>query len=137
MTRKANQIPTVTLDEVKKFGVQVVRYSKVDKDHFVKAPHRDHDYIFVYVNRGYLELIVDFREVIISEKSIYFILPGQIHQHIDSDIDVFVIAADAALIKDVFKTALEDSCFMQLQYVCPHCENFSSPGHFLGKYFSR
>lgn len=113
MIRKTDNIPKVTLDEVKKFGVQVVRYSKVDNDHFVKAPHRDEDYLFVFVVKGFLQLYVDFKEIHISQQSIYFILPGQIHQHIDSNIDVIVMAVDSSLVRDVFKSILEDSCFMQ------------------------
>lgn len=113
MARKEEHINTVTLDEVKNFGVQVVRYSKVDKDHFVRAPHRDEDYLFVFVKNGFLHLSVDFEEVIISEKSVYFILPGQIHYYIDSNIDIIVIAVDSTLVRDVFKTIFEDSCYMQ------------------------
>ncbi|MFT3794832.1 helix-turn-helix domain-containing protein [Flavobacterium sp.] len=110
---KITDIPIVTLDEVKKFGVQVVRYDTVDESHFVKSPHRDKDYLFVFVNEGHLELLVDFKRIFIPRKSVYFILPGQIHQHIGSSVDVFVVAVDSPLVKNTFKSVLQDSCFTQ------------------------
>lgn len=110
---KTEYISTVVLNEVKDFGVQVVRYSKVDNDHFVREPHRDEDYLFVFVRKGYLHLSVDFKKVAITENSIYFILPGQIHQYLDSDLDIIVIAIDSTLVRDVFKPILDDHCYMQ------------------------
>jgi len=110
-------VPTIILDEVKAHGVQIVNYSKIGNDHFVKAPHRDTDFLFAFAYQGFLKLIVDSHEILISEKSIYFILPGQIHQHIDSEGDIWVIAVDPSLINDVFKSVLNESCFAQVPTV--------------------
>jgi len=109
-----NLIPTIKLDEVSEFGVQVVNYSKIEDTHFVKKPHRDEDYLFVLVRAGYLKLMVDFREIIIPERSVYYILPGQVHQHLDSDIDVYVVAMDALLINQTYKFVLDGGCFAQV-----------------------
>jgi AraC family transcriptional activator of pobA len=107
-------VPTIILDEVKAQGVQIVNYSKIGNGHFVKAPHRDTDFLFAFTYEGFLKLIVDSREIFIPKKSIYFILPGQIHQHVDSEGDIWVIAVDAFLINDVFKSVLNESCFAQV-----------------------
>jgi AraC family transcriptional activator of pobA len=111
MNRDRMLVPTVILDDVKAYGVQVVNYSKIGNDHFVKVPHRDIDFLFAFAYEGFLKLIVDFQDILIPEKSIYFILPGQIHQHIDSEGDIWVIAIDPSLINDVFKSVLNESCF--------------------------
>jgi AraC family transcriptional activator of pobA len=114
MNRDKMLVPTVILDEVKAHGVQIVNYSKIDTNHFVKAPHRDTDYLFTFAYKGFLKLIVDSHEIFIPKKSVYFILPGQIHQHVDSEGDIWVIAVDAFLISDVFKSVLNESCFAQV-----------------------
>jgi AraC family transcriptional activator of pobA len=114
MNRDKMHVPTVILDEVKAHGVQIVNYSKIDIDHFVRAPHRDTDYLFTFAYQGFLKLIVDFHEIFIPEKAIYFILPGQIHQHVDSEGDIWLIVVDAFLISDVFKSVLNESCFAQV-----------------------
>jgi AraC family transcriptional activator of pobA len=114
MKKDNTLIPTVTLEKVRAAGVQVVNYCKLEKDHFVRLPHRDIDYLFVLVKRGYLKLKVDFAEVLIPEESIYFILPGQIHQYLDSDLDIWVLATDAYLIGDLYKLVLDETCYTQL-----------------------
>jgi AraC family transcriptional activator of pobA len=114
MNKDKMLVPTIILDEVKAQGVQIVNYSKIGNDHFVKAPHRDTDFLFAFAYEGFLKLIVDSHEIFIPKKSIYFILPGQIHQHVDSEGDIWVIAVDAFLINDVFKSVLNESCFAQV-----------------------
>lgn len=114
MNRDKMVVPTVILDEVKANGVQIANYSKIDSDHFVRVPHRDTNYLFAFAYKGFLKLIVDSHEIFIPKKSIYFSLPGQIHQHVDSEGDIWVIAVDAFLISDVFKPVLNESCFAQV-----------------------
>lgn len=114
MNRDKMLVPTIILDEVKANGVQIVNYDKIGADHFVKIPHRDTDFLFVFAYEGFLKLIVDFHEIFIPKKTVYFILPGQIHQHVDSEGDVCVIAVDPSLVSDVFKSVLNESCFAQV-----------------------
>lgn len=113
MNRDKVIIPTIILDEVKAHGVQIVNYSKIDSDHFVKVPHRDTDFLFAFAYEGFLKLIVDSHEIFIQKNSVYFILPGQIHQHVDSEGDIWVVAVEPSLISDVYKSALNESCFAQ------------------------
>ncbi|WP_413669897.1 helix-turn-helix domain-containing protein [Mucilaginibacter sp. Mucisp86] len=107
-------IPTIKLDEVTELGLQVVDYRKAGDLHFLKSPHRNEHYLFVLVNEGNLKLIVDSRGVVIPAQSVYYILPGQVMQHFDTDADAYVIAVDAFLLNQTYKYILDEGCFAQI-----------------------
>ncbi|MFB0498509.1 AraC family transcriptional activator of pobA [Mucilaginibacter sp. OAE612] len=106
-------IPTIKLDEVIELGLQVVDYRKAGDLHFLKSPHRNEHYLFVLVKEGSLKLIVDSREVVIPAQSVYYILPGQVMQHFDTEADAYVIAVDAFLLNQTYKYILDEGCFVQ------------------------
>lgn len=106
-------IPTIKLDEVIELGLQVVDYRKAGDLHFLKSPHRNEHYLFVLVKEGNLDLIVDSREVVIPAQSVYYILPGQVMQHFDTEADAYVIAIDAFLLNQTYKFILDEGCFAQ------------------------
>jgi AraC-like DNA-binding protein len=106
-------IPTIKLDEVIELGLQVVDYRKAGDLHFLKRPHRNEHYLFVLVMEGNLKLIVDSREVVITAQSVYYILPGQVMQHFDTEADAYVIAVDGFLLNQTYKFILDEGCFAQ------------------------
>ncbi|QTE35004.1 helix-turn-helix domain-containing protein [Mucilaginibacter gossypii] len=106
-------IPTIKLDEVIELGLQVVDYGKAGDLHFLKSPHRNEHYLFVLVTDGNLKLVVDSRGMVIPAQSVYYILPGQVMQHFDTEADAYVIAVDAFLLNQTYKFILDEGCFVQ------------------------
>lgn len=106
-------IPTIKLDEVIELGLQVVDYRKAGDLHFLKSPHRNEHYLFVLVKDGNLKLVVDSRGTVIPDQSVYYILPGQVMQHFDTEADAYVIAVDAFLLNQTYKFILDEGCFAQ------------------------
>ncbi|QEM07525.1 AraC family transcriptional regulator [Mucilaginibacter rubeus] len=106
-------IPTIKLDEVIELGLQVVDYRKAGDLHFLKSPHRNEHYLFVLVTDGNLKLVVDSRGMVIPAQSVYYILPGQVMQHFDTEADAYVIAVDAFLLNQTYKFILDEGCFVQ------------------------
>lgn len=79
---KKSLIPVRSLKERGKSSFEINRVEKgiVDIKNYQSAvQHRDDYYIFVYQKYGNSKITVDFQDIILSEKSIFCIQPGQVH----------------------------------------------------------
>jgi AraC family transcriptional activator of pobA len=76
--------------------------------------HRDDYYIFFVIEKGSVVLMIDFEEVRITEKHVYYILPGQVHYMIgNAHVRGWFIAVDTILIPKEFRAVFEASLILQ------------------------
>ncbi len=79
--------------------------------------HRDDYYIFFLVESGSGSVMIDFTEVHITEKSVYYILPGQVHHRINNkEASVWFMAVDTLLIPRDFRAVFERHLLLQQPY---------------------
>src|ERR1035438_7806338 len=70
--------------------------------------HRDDNFVFIFMEKGSATLTVDFDDVVLKERQVYFMLPGQVHHNIKSRGCVgWSIAISPPLISDTFKHVFE------------------------------
>ncbi|MFY0256027.1 AraC family transcriptional regulator [Chitinophaga sp. 30R24] len=90
--------------------------------------HRDDNYIFLLVEKGAGSIVVDFQQVLLTERNVYFVSPGQIHHRINAgNSDSWYLSVAPMLVPadclDVFESnllsqqpcMLEEAAFMQCQ----------------------
>ncbi|MDP9081534.1 MAG: helix-turn-helix domain-containing protein [Bacteroidota bacterium] len=80
--------------------------------------HRDDHYIFFIIEGGSVVMAVDFTEVEIPERNIYYVLPGQVHCFADSrNANGWFMAIDTSLIPNEFREIFEDHLILQQSYL--------------------
>ena len=107
MINASGFIPTLTHDQVKNHGVQIFSLSAIAQSWPANIPHREENYQFILQKEGRFKLMLDFRPIEMKGASLFFILPGQIHHHIFSDADAYVLIADPSFIQETYKTILD------------------------------
>jgi len=72
--------------------------------------HRDDHYIFMVVEKGWSRMMVDFQQYEFRANTIYFVLPGQVHdfQGVADDGIGWYLAIEPGLVPDLFRAVLED-----------------------------
>ena len=72
--------------------------------------HRDDHYIFMVLERGWTRMMVDFQQFEYRGSTIYFVLPGQVHdfQGVSDDAIGWYLAIEPGLVPDLFRAVLED-----------------------------
>lgn len=79
--------------------------------------HRDDHYIFFMIDSGYGSIMIDFEEVSIREKSIYYVLPGQVHHKIEnSKAEGWFVAVDTMLVPKQYRMVFENQLLLQQPY---------------------
>jgi AraC family transcriptional activator of pobA len=80
--------------------------------------HRDDHYIFFLMENGESSLMNDFHEIILQPSSIYYVLPGQVHQRIDArQAEGWFIAADTSLIPPDYRDVFENQLLLQSPFM--------------------
>jgi AraC family transcriptional activator of pobA len=75
----------------------------------VMGAHRDDHYIFFFVEDGFGRIMIDFAEVELTERSVYYILPGQVHHYIESvEGSGWFIAIDTLLVPEEYRAIFEN-----------------------------
>jgi len=70
--------------------------------------HRDDNFVFIFMEKGLATLTVDFDHVLLQERQVYFMLPGQVHHNIKSRGCVgWSIAISPPLVNNNFKQIFE------------------------------
>lgn len=82
----------------------------------VDHAHRDDYYMFVFMEKGYVKLHIDFTEHEFAGATILCILPGQVHvfaghADTDADVDCWFLAADPMLVNDEHRDVFEKLSF--------------------------
>ena len=70
--------------------------------------HRDDHYIFFMFEKGSATLTIDFQKVSFCEKSVFYVLPGQVHQRIDNKYaEGWYLAIDTVLVPPEYRNIFE------------------------------
>jgi AraC family transcriptional activator of pobA len=88
--------------------IEVSHFTSIDNVDPVNLPHRDLDYVFLFQRMGYLSLMVDNNLIELKDRSVFFILPGQLRCHVESITDTWVLSVNASLIQESFRLKLND-----------------------------
>lgn len=106
-------IPLHKLRESTDQGFQIEKVDSVhymEKEPMVLDAHRDDHYIFLLQQTGISNVMVDFRQFILAENELLFILPGQVHQYVHAENAPagWFVALDAGLVPGMLRIVLED-----------------------------
>lgn len=108
-------IPIDYLQKTSALKLNIARFELDKGYHGPKAElHRDDHYIFFLFEKGTATLIIDFQEMLFSEHSIFYVLPGQIHQHMNTlHAQGWYLAVDTGLIPSEFRNVFEGNSRLQ------------------------
>jgi AraC family transcriptional activator of pobA len=112
-------IPIHKLTDRATTGIEILHSDEVDAVHMSESLgiHRDDHYIFLLVESGLGHMVVDFNEVKIGQKSIYYILPGQVHYRMGHVlVKGWFIAVDTLLIPKEYRHVFENQLILQQPY---------------------
>lgn len=109
---KQQQIPQHTLKNGPHPGFNVfpwelssVYFGEIDS----LTRHRDQHYLFFLLEKGTVKMVTDFIEIKMTDNSLYYIAPGQVHYSPEYNITRgWVIAIESELIPEGHRTELED-----------------------------
>ncbi|HTJ11311.1 MAG TPA: helix-turn-helix domain-containing protein [Dinghuibacter sp.] len=111
------KIPLDHLQEKTNLGMQVKRLLPSETfDEKAKAlgVHRDDHYIFLYLLQGEGYLSVDLNDIKISAGQLYYVLPGQVHEHIRArDAEGWFLAVDRFLVPPEERSVFEGRLTLQ------------------------
>ncbi|MCT2561960.1 AraC family transcriptional regulator [Chryseobacterium herbae] len=107
-------IPTYDLTDSTQHGILIERIEKrtmsTEDNLFDKGIHRDSHYIFTFLERGWAKMMVDFKTIEAQGSSVFFLLPGQVHEGIlMENVSGWFIAVKADLLSDTVRSVFEES----------------------------
>jgi AraC-like DNA-binding protein len=109
-------IPIHQLQDRAEGGIEVHYFRPGDKDDEATAlgAHRDDHYLFFLLDEGTASLMIDFKEFTFVPGTLYYILPGQVHHRIKSDIGAgWFLAADTSLLSPEHRQVFENRMDLQ------------------------
>jgi AraC-like DNA-binding protein/mannose-6-phosphate isomerase-like protein (cupin superfamily) len=109
-------IPTISLNEFTNQETSVFHFVAAEDNNalYQKMPHRrDDHFLFILQKNGYSKIVVDFKEITLTENSIICILPGQVHYVtlVDSGTQAFLLTVDSELISKKNRGVFEENYF--------------------------
>jgi AraC-like DNA-binding protein len=109
-------IPTISLNEFTNQETSVFHFVAAEDNSalYQKIPHRrDDHFLFIFQKNGYSKIVVDFKEITLTENSIICILPGQIHYTtlVDSGTQASLLIVDSKLISKKNRAIFEENYF--------------------------
>jgi AraC family transcriptional activator of pobA len=111
------QIPVHLLKERTDIGIQMKRFVNgisPTADESLLGAHRDDHYIFFVLEKGAGSIVIDFNEINLPERCLYYILPSQVHHRIRNEGgDGWFIAVDTFLIPPECRSVFEGRLFLQ------------------------
>lgn len=107
-------IPTYDLSGISSHGILVERIENQTRSThdnlFDKGIHRDSHYIFCFLERGHVKMMVDFDIVESKEACIFCLLPGQVHQGLLMEyVSGWFVAVATNLVPDPVRSVFEES----------------------------
>ncbi|SHN37055.1 AraC family transcriptional regulator [Chitinophaga sp. CF418] len=100
-------IPALINDDMKRHGAVVISSNDTGENGIFSTAHRNEHFLFIFQKSGSSRWIVDFKEMEIEGPAVYFIGPGQLHQHVMSDTGMQVIAVEPGQLNEVYHLAFE------------------------------
>ncbi len=113
---KMPAIPLHHLNERSDTGLEMHCFLPGDKadDSETFGAHRDDHYIFFLVDSGQAGLMIDFQEIRFFPGTLYFVLPGQVHHRISTDMAYgWFLAVDTGLLTAEQRQVFEQRLFLQ------------------------
>jgi len=110
-SRQKQAIPVHSLEDRSPVGLEIHFVDDINNKATRDAmgAHRDDHYIFIVMQTGAARMMVDFQVQEMVAPTIFYVLPGQVHQYIDSaKASGWFIAADSLLIGGLFQPVLND-----------------------------
>lgn len=109
-------IPTISLNEFTNQEISVFHFVAAEDNNalYQKTPHRrDDHFLFILQKNGYSKLVIDFKEITLTENCIICILPGQVHYviFVDSSTEACLLAVDSELISKENRSIFEENYF--------------------------
>jgi len=107
-------IPTYDLTDISRHGILIERMDKetknLDDNLFDKGIHRDSHYIFTFLERGHVKMMVDFKVMESQETVLFCLLPGQVHQGLlFEEVSGWFVAVKADWVPDMVRAVFEES----------------------------
>ncbi len=109
-SRRKQVIPVHSLDELSPLGLDI-RFlpGKTEGSADTLGAHRDNHYIFLLLLKGCYRVMVDFQLLEVKAPSLFYVLPGQVHQYMGaSEACCWFMAADSLLIGELFQPVLHE-----------------------------
>ncbi|SHE76493.1 AraC family transcriptional regulator [Pedobacter caeni] len=107
---KSKKIPIHTITESFS-GMNIGRIGTQESfiaPHEISLPHRHEHYFCILVEKGEMEILVDFNKVILTPDTVFMSYPGQIHQFISrTDCEGWILFFDDTLIGEKARTLLD------------------------------
>lgn len=125
-----SDIPVHRLGDEHKYGIAVYRFTYPYSKEDTIGVHRDDHYIFLMLEDGAYQMMVDFITVESSGGSIFYVLPGQVHHGLAAkDATGWLVAVDTSLVPDEYRRVFEAALPVQtplpltaaLQNELTHC----------------
>jgi len=105
---KRRSIPIHSLDKINQLGILVRRFTGMDPETDANLAHRDENYLFMVMEQGRARLVVDFKTITASGRTIFCILPGQVHYGISAHkVKAWVVAVNADLVHKQYQLVFE------------------------------
>jgi AraC family transcriptional activator of pobA len=114
-----NHIPIHILQDRTTQGLQIKYFHKdqVKEETSILGAHRDDHYIFFVLEEGMGSMMIDFNEVQLNERSLYYVLPGQVHYQIRGEITSgWFLAVDTGLVPPECRHVFEGQLLVQQPY---------------------
>jgi AraC family transcriptional activator of pobA len=106
-------IPTYNLNDISKDGlvIELVREisEETNRDIEEKGVHRDSHYLFLFLQSGKAEVMVDFKDFKVEGPAVFCIKPGQVHYSKNFDIYGWFLAVNSELVKAEVRAVFEES----------------------------
>ncbi|KFE96999.1 helix-turn-helix domain-containing protein [Chryseobacterium luteum] len=107
-------IPTYDLNSITRHGILIERIESrtmsAEDYLFDKGIHRDSHYIFAFLESGRAGMMVDFKMIEMCSTSVFFLLPGQVHEGIlVEEVTGWFMAVEADLLSDAVRSVFEES----------------------------
>ena len=114
------KIPVHQLRDTTSTGLQIKVFrpnGKPQNEARTSDAHRDDHYIFFLLTNGLGTLKVDLQDIVLTAGQLYYILPSQVHYHINSnDAEGWFLAIDTSLIPRGFRDVFERHLNLQTPY---------------------
>lgn len=68
------------MDQNPEAEVLIEHFPEQKEDDQLRTAHRDNNYLFILVEKGSLQIMVDFNEFVLGEGEVLCVLPGQVHR---------------------------------------------------------
>lgn len=108
-------IPVHKMSERTGSGLEMIYFESVSKERAsLLGAHRDDHYIFIFQEEGYTELMLDFKTISISGCTLLYIIPGQVHHILDTELSSgWFIAVETLLVAEEYRQILEHVVLQQ------------------------